>query len=949
MQLFKFKKPAITYSLIGILTLSLHLYAKVSTEVVSDWEKQYSELQQQISQKKTLAKSSTTNSTIESQVYDKHSLILDEDNTPTDVAIRRTRALIDNLKNMPGIKDLTTLEAELDAISAQRSVLAKNSGTQNTAADQEQYKALAKITREAALSNPLLDFDDLLFMEWTNLFSSPQGRDPGDDYDGQHMVDQQYGHNGMPSSEMCILKNFKSDNPTLVEVLEGVKCPPGLSGGMNMSDGAFSDKIDLSWDGDTILFAWSNGEGIKGRWKRERNFHLFKVNVDGTNLMRLTGNEELPTGNGWRPDGMTDNETNDFHPAWLPNGRIVFMSTWGNGNGRCHGRWAPTYNMHTIKSDGTDRFQFDWQETNEWYPSVNNDGMIIYSRWDYIDRSDCIAHHLWICYPDGRDPRAPHGNYPLPLTTLEGSDWPHGQDMRPNAEMQFRAIPGSNKLVATATPHHGQAFGSIIIVDPNIEDDNVMSQVKRLTPDAIFPEAESFVYHPNEWVYGHPWPLSEDYFIVNKWQGLYLLDKFGNQTLIYKTTRNSWVRPVCPIPVKPRTKPPVIPTQTYQGERFSSNAPNATIYVNNVYVTDEFGSLPEEYGPEPGKKKIKWMRIIQLLHKESQAKNDPDIAPHASESLVRIPLGVCPVEDDGSVYCEAPVERLIYFQLLNEEGLAVQSMRSGTYVHPGEQLSCVGCHENKWEAPPITPSPIAKRRSPSPLEPEVDTEHIWPFGYYRTAKPVFDAKCTPCHQEKGQGPSMSYESIKSRLFGFSGDIWTSYNLPKWGGSRTKPGKFGAMYSSLTPYLEESHYNPGLTDEEKRRITLWLDLQSNKYHAYFDVADQEAGKKVWPVLLDTNNILGVERRVVPIAMPENQNEKQPTFHVVTNGKTANIILPARKVYTITIYSIAGTEITSFRTGKTSRFTFSTERFSRGVYAISARSESAKQLTRFAITN
>ena len=28
---------------------------------------------------------------------------------------------------------------------------------------------------------------------------------------------------------------------------------------------------------------------------------------------------------------------------------------------------------------------------------------------DYVDRDFCAAHNLWICHPDGRDPRAPHG------------------------------------------------------------------------------------------------------------------------------------------------------------------------------------------------------------------------------------------------------------------------------------------------------------------------------------------------------------------------------------------------------------------------------------------------------------------------------------------------------------------------------------------------------------
>ena len=46
------------------------------------------------------------------------------------------------------------------------------------------------------------------------------------------------------------------------------------------------------------------------------------------------------------------------------------------------------------------------------------------------------------------------------------------------------------------------------------------------------------------------------------------------------------------------------------------------------------------------------------------------------DSIGRMPLGVVPVEPDGSVYCEAPVGKAIYFQLLDEKGMAVHSMRS---------------------------------------------------------------------------------------------------------------------------------------------------------------------------------------------------------------------------------------------------------------------------------
>ena len=45
--------------------------------------------------------------------------------------------------------------------------------------------------------------------------------------------------------------------------------------------------------------------------------------------------------------------------------------------------------------------------------------------------------------------------------------------------------------MATAAPHHGQHFGSLVVIDPTVEDDRAMSQVKRVTPEVMLPEAES--------------------------------------------------------------------------------------------------------------------------------------------------------------------------------------------------------------------------------------------------------------------------------------------------------------------------------------------------------------------------------------------------------------------------------------------------------------------------
>jgi hypothetical protein len=64
-----------------------------------------------------------------------------------------------------------------------------------------------------------------------------------------------------------------------------------------------------------------------------------------------------------------------------------------------------------MANDGNDIRCLSFHETNEWHPSVNNDGLIVWTRWDYVDRHGCTAHHPWVMTPDGRDPRAVHGNF----------------------------------------------------------------------------------------------------------------------------------------------------------------------------------------------------------------------------------------------------------------------------------------------------------------------------------------------------------------------------------------------------------------------------------------------------------------------------------------------------------------------------------------------------------
>ena len=729
--------------------------------------------------------------------------------------VERGKALAARLRPNARPGRLEPLAAELKKLDARLSKLQKAAAPPENSRRQI-YLEARRLNRKIAFCNPLLNFDKILFVK---------RHDPGGVF---HMCDQYYGCNARPGGGLFILSDPFGTSPKLINVLQNSVVERGRLTGGDLSSGALLSP-ELSYDGKTILFAYTQAgayEKYRGKeayeWGPEISYHIFKVNADGSGLVQLT-------------DGPSD----DFDPCFLPNGRIVFITERRGGYLRC-GRHCPTYTMYSMAPDGTDIICLSFHETHEWHPSVNNEGMLVYTRWDYVDRDTNIAHHIWTCFPDGRDPRSFHGNYP------------ERRESRPWMEMSIRAIPGSHRYVATTGSHHGNAFGSLVLIDPRIEDDRAMSQLTRLTADTPFPEAEAKPIR-DYMRYGTPWPLSEnDYLCVYdadaKNRGIYWLDRFGNRELLY---RDQSISSLSPIPLRPRPRPPVIPARTVQTadaiKKAAGKHPMETITVMNVYDSDF---------QWPADTRITALRIIQLLPKTTHPPNQPRIGI-ANQTNARAVLGTVPVETDGSAHFEAPVGKMLYFQALDEKAMAVQSMRSGTYVHPGEQLTCLGCHEHKHRASSQSSRvPLALRRAPSKIRPDVDGSN--PFNYVRLIQPVLDKNCVSCHSrqkaldltgtiEGKNGWTRSYNNLAEK-YGFYFHVSNgSINKGIHGGSRTIPGKFGAKASQLLDYTGEQHYGVKLSDEDLHRLVLWLDCNSEFFGSYENTIAQALGQIVLPSL------------------------------------------------------------------------------------------------------
>jgi len=723
----------------------------------------------------------------------------------------RLRTAAEPARLAPLVLALRQLDNRLDSL--------ESGGAAPAAARREAYSQARRLARQIAFSNPRLDFDKILFVK---------RHDPAGLHLSRHMVHQYYGYAALPGGGLYVLSDPFSDAPQLTDLLADSRVENGRLAGRRLEPGTFL-RPEVSFDGRTILFAYTEALGEKPEWSPQSCFHIFRVNADGTGLVQLT-----------------DGPWNEFDPCFLPDGRIAFISERRGGYLRCGAsapRWpSPTYTLHSMEPDGSDVIALSFHETHEWNPSVNRDGMLVYTRWDYVDRDTDIAHHQWISYPDGRDARAYHGNYP------------EKRESRPWMEMQIRAIPDSHRYVAVAAAHHGQEFGSLVLIDPRLEDDGALSQLTRLTPEVPFPESEARKGDiASAMVYGTPWPLSEDDYLVvydpqTKNRGIYWIDRDGNRELIY---RDPEISCYAPMPLRPRPTPPAIPRKTVQAARdvtaAGGHVPPATITVMNVYDSD----FPWPEGTE-----IRALRIIQVLPKATSPTNEPRIGA-ADQTNARAVLGTVPVEADGSALFEAPVGKAIYFQALDADGMAVQSMRSATYVHPGERLVCQGCHERKHTPPRhASGTPLALLRPPSPIAPEPAGSN--PFSYVRLVQGVLDRHCVECHRreravdlsgviEGRHGFSRSYSHLAGRYGFYYDSSLGSLHRPGRGGARTEAGRFGARAAKLMEFLDDSHYGVQLGPEELRRLIVWLDANSEFYGAYENTEAQARGEIVFPAL------------------------------------------------------------------------------------------------------
>ena len=572
----------------------------------------------------------------------------------------------------------------------------------------------------------------------------------------------------------------------------------------------FVGDVDLHFDGDKLLFS---SIGTHDRWQ------IFELGIDGAGLRQLT-------------PGLYD-DVDNYDACYLPDGRIIFNSTRTFCAVACVNGSTRVANLFGMKPDGSDVRQLCFDQEHNWCPTVANDGRLLYTRWEYTDTPHTHSRLLFRMNPDGTRQTALYGS---------NSYWP-------NAMFYTRPIPGdANKVVTIVSGHHGvRRMGELVILDPAKGRQEANGVVQRIPGygQKVEPLIKDNLVDDSWPKFLHPYPLSEKYFLVacqpspTSPFGIYLVDVFDNIVLIAQQPGYALLEPV---PIRKTPRPPVRP-DTVDLER-----DDCIVHVADVYAGPGLAGIPRGA--------VKKLRVFTYTYDYPGMGGPQGVVGLEGPWDVRRILGTVPVEDDGSVAFRAPANTPISVQPLDEDGKALQLMRSWFTGMPGEVLSCVGCHEHQSVATPN------RQTMASIAEPREITPWFGPargFSFQREVQPVIDRYCLGCHdgQPRPDGPA----ALDLRGTKFIDDYDSRYHH----GGRDA-GKFSVAYANLqrfvrrpglesdfhllTPMefhvsttqlyqmLEKGHHNVKLDDEAWDRLITWIDLNTPYHGSWLTIAGKQ---------------------------------------------------------------------------------------------------------------
>ena len=633
--------------------------------------------------------------------------------------------------------------------------------------------------------------------------------------------DAQAERNYRAGSALCVLemKGIWGEVTTLIDDPHGVIRNP-----------------DVSFDGRRILFAWKKSDRLD-------DYHLYEMDAATKQVRQLTYGLGVA----------------DYEGCYLPDGSILFNSSRCVQTVDCW--WTEVSNLYTCDKDGQAIRRLTFDQVHNNFPTVAADGRILYTRWEYNDRGQIYPQPLFVMNADGTGQTEFYGNNSFFPTTI----------------LHARSAPDSDKVLAIATGHHSRQAGKLIVIDPT-KGTQEADGVQLVAPVRPTKAEKIDAYGQQGDLFQHPYPLSETEFLITyhpagwraPWNpdgrqhsmrfeprfGIYFMTIDGRRELLASDPQMPCNQP---IPLAAR-KTPVV-------------RPGTVDYRKNegVYYVQDVHAGPGLEGVTRGT--IKTLRVVALDFRVAGIGSNGNNGALISTPIavgngawdVKRVLGDATVHDDGSALFTAPARTPVYFQLLDEKGRMVQTMRSWSTLQPGETASCVGCHESKHTTPLISQrNTRALGYAPETLRPFYGEARG--FSFAKEVQPILDAKCISCHDgTTGEEKSFSLLGKPVADTGSAKRYWsdaylyltsakkkddgniiatTREKMVNWISAQTAPPMLppysgGSATSVLMQLLEKEHKGVRMTKGEMEKIAAWIDLGVPFCGDYAEAANWDA--------------------------------------------------------------------------------------------------------------
>ncbi len=349
------------------------------------------------------------------------------------------------------------------------------------------------------------------------------------------------------NSQLCKM-TIRVDGTVSTEVL--LDCPEGV----------IRDPC-VSYDGSKLAFSMrrTSHDG-------DDDFHLYVMNLTDRSVRQIT------FGAG----------TADMEPEWLPDGELVFTSTRCVFSAPCW--WSSVCNLFTCDAAGRYIRRLAVDHGHTVFPHMTDDGRIIYTRWEYADRTAGYLHSLFVMNPDGTNQTEFYGN----------------NSQFPAAILHARSVPRSTKVIAIAGAHHIDQRGKLIMIDRNVGIQagvgiNHLRSYPRVTSNSHYRYRPEF--SPNNVIDGRR--ASDEYWRPARRTDLWLMIEFGREI---------------------QTERVVLVLHQREGQEKTWNA--ATLEFSNgekVPVTLKNTPEPQEFAVP--KQTCEWVRLIDFQERFPLADN----------------------------------------------------------------------------------------------------------------------------------------------------------------------------------------------------------------------------------------------------------------------------------------------------------------------------------------